>query len=112
MRGTIKKTRKLNLSDYENELEDFLPDDVAETDPDDAAGPNMDNSALTVAEEVRRLRAYVAHLGEQIVEFQPAQPPQSKAMRPIPVDKIVGLTLMVGFAAAVAVVARRLPNFG
>jgi hypothetical protein len=112
MRGAIKKTGKRNLSDHGNELEEYFAEfDVAELDPDDAARPNESNSALTVSEEIRRLKAYVAHLGEQIVGFQPAQRSQSKATRPIAVEKIVGFTVMVGIAAAVVVVARRLPRF-
>ena len=111
MRGAIKKTGKRNLSDNGNELEEYFAEfDVAELDPDDAARPNESHSGLTVAEEIRRLKAYVAHLGEQIVGFQPVQPSQAKATRPIAIDKIVGLTVMVGIAAAVVVVANRLPR--
>lgn len=69
MQGGGKKGGKRNSSVQTNELEEYFSALSSETDEhaEDHSAPANDTSA--VAEEVRRLKAFVAHLGNQISEL-------------------------------------------
>lgn len=111
MRGSNKKPGKRNLSGNDNELEEYfaglesgkLDSDYAQSNPS-SQGP----VGLSSAEEVRRLTAYVAHLRERVSALLQS-PTQTSAPRRFSnsVTAITGITVMVGVAAVLGMIARR-----
>lgn len=112
MSGSIKKPGKRNLSGHENELEEYFAElEAGELGSDNAAASNTGRARLSEGEEIRRLTAYVAHLREKVGEIQQFQPQSSKTLPSHTLGVIAGFTVLVGAAAALGVVARRLSRF-
>ncbi|WP_426128475.1 hypothetical protein [Pararhizobium sp. PWRC1-1] len=109
MRRSIKRPGKSNLSGHENDLEEYFAE--FEDEEPNAPQPNHPSIGLSDAEEFRRLTAYVAHLREEIARFQQPQPP-SKRPLPNSVRAIFAVTVMVGFASVLGIIARRLSRLG
>ena len=112
MSGSIKKPGKRNLSGHENELEEYFAElEAGELGRDDAPSSNKGRAGLSDGEEIRRLTAYVAHLREKVGEVQQLQPQSSKTLPSHSIGAIAGFTVMVGAAAALGMIARRLSRF-
>ena len=112
MNGSIKKPGKRKLSGHENELEEYFAElEAGELGSDELSPSNKGRTGLSEGEEIRRLTAYVAHLREKVCEIQQLQPQSSKALPAHSIGAIAGFTVMVGAAAAMGMIARRLSRF-
>ncbi|MCV9967454.1 hypothetical protein OIU34_37110 [Pararhizobium sp. BT-229] len=112
MQGGNSKRGKRNISVQTNELAEYFADLTTETNEHvaDKSEPEPPPDRSAIAEELRRLKAYVSNLGDQISELAHRAAGQAAKNRVSPKGRVPlsGIATVLIAVAALGIAARTL----